>query len=110
MYQYVLSIISLDSIACPFCIFFQGFAKAFHPAPVFRLLCLTCCSDPGIIPRRQLILAAGPLPEFWSTGDVSQYQLDQISMSIAPSKVEAVGFISLYWLLSVLSTSMSIGL
>lgn len=23
------------------------------------LLCLTCCSDPGIIPRRQLILAAG---------------------------------------------------
>lgn len=26
-----------------------------------RLLCLTCCSDPGIIPRRQLILAAGYL-------------------------------------------------
>lgn len=28
-----------------------------------RLLCLTCCSDPGIIPRRQMILAGGYRPE-----------------------------------------------
>ena len=28
-----------------------------------RLLCLTCCSDPGIIPRRQMILAGGCRPK-----------------------------------------------
>lgn len=63
------------------------------------LLCLTCCSDPGIIPRRQLIIAAGLDKELkellgydvLGTGQPTG-QLDVDSSAMVPEELRKRGY------------------